>query len=99
MTTHHRPDSARPRTRSRTRRLAPRGRARRRARRLQVGQAPGRSSASVPDDYRDTHPIAIEEMLATMDIPVGLDTGRLTGPRQVEHRRLRPEIRGERQRG
>lgn len=35
---------------------------------------------SVPVDYRETHPIAIEEMLATMDIPVGLDTGRLSAP-------------------
>jgi pilus assembly protein CpaD len=35
---------------------------------------------SVPVDYRETHPIAIEEMLATMDIPVGLDTARLNAP-------------------
>jgi pilus assembly protein CpaD len=35
---------------------------------------------SVPVDYRETHPIAIEEQLATMDIPVGLDTARLSAP-------------------
>jgi pilus assembly protein CpaD len=33
---------------------------------------------SVPDDYRRTHPIAIDESLETMDIPVGLNTGRLS---------------------
>lgn len=34
-------------------------------------------TASIPDDYRVQHPITIDEQLATMDIPVGLDTGRL----------------------
>lgn len=34
---------------------------------------------SVPDDYRRTHPIAIDESIETMDIPVGLNTARLTG--------------------
>ena len=33
---------------------------------------------SVPDDYRRVHPIAIDESLETMDIPVGLNTGRLS---------------------
>ena len=33
-----------------------------------------------PDDYRTSHPINIDEKLFTMDIPVGLDTARLTTP-------------------
>jgi len=33
-----------------------------------------------PDDYRTSHPIKIDEKLFTMDIPVGLDTARLTTP-------------------
>jgi pilus assembly protein CpaD len=33
---------------------------------------------SVPDDYRVNHPIAVEEQVETMDIPVGLYTGRLS---------------------
>ena len=32
---------------------------------------------SVPDDYRRTHPIAIDESIDTMDVPVGLNTGRM----------------------
>lgn len=32
---------------------------------------------SVPDDYRRTHPIAVDESLETMDVPVGLNTGRM----------------------
>ena len=32
---------------------------------------------SVPDDYRRTHPIAIDESIETMDVPVGLNSGRL----------------------
>ena len=35
-------------------------------------------TGEVPDDYRLNHPIAIEERLVTMDIPVGLSTGRLS---------------------
>jgi pilus assembly protein CpaD len=35
-------------------------------------------TASIPDDYRIKHPITIDEQLATMDIPVGLDAGRLS---------------------
>jgi pilus assembly protein CpaD len=35
---------------------------------------------SVPDDYRVNHPILIDEQLAAMDVPVGLDTARLTAP-------------------
>lgn len=30
--------------------------------------------SGLPDDYRVNHPITIEEMLATLDIPVGLET-------------------------
>jgi len=33
---------------------------------------------SVPDDYRVNHPIAVEEQVETMDVPVGLYTGRLS---------------------
>jgi pilus assembly protein CpaD len=35
---------------------------------------------SIPDDYRVNHPIKIDEQLATMDIPIGLDTARLNTP-------------------
>jgi pilus assembly protein CpaD len=35
---------------------------------------------SIPDDYRVNHPILIDEQLATMDVPVGLDTARLSAP-------------------
>jgi pilus assembly protein CpaD len=35
---------------------------------------------SIPDDYRVSHPITIDEQLATMDVPVGLDTARLPTP-------------------
>ena len=35
---------------------------------------------SIPDDYRANHPITIDEQLSTMDIPVGLDTARLSTP-------------------
>jgi pilus assembly protein CpaD len=35
---------------------------------------------SIPDDYRVNHPIRIDEQLATMDVPVGLDTARLSAP-------------------
>jgi len=37
------------------------------------------TTGAVPDDYRLNHPIAIEEQVETLDIPVGLYTGRLTG--------------------
>jgi pilus assembly protein CpaD len=33
---------------------------------------------SVPEDYRTTHPIAIEEGIETLDVPAGLNTVRLT---------------------
>ena len=36
------------------------------------------TTGAVPDDYRLNHPIAIEEQVETMDVPVGLYTGRLT---------------------
>ncbi len=32
---------------------------------------------SVPDDYRTNHPIAIDESVQTMDIPVGINSGHL----------------------
>ena len=35
---------------------------------------------TVPDDYRVAHPIKIDDKLFTMDIPVGLDTARLSTP-------------------
>ncbi len=37
-------------------------------------------TGGIPDDYRHTHPIAVEEMLETMDVPVGQDSARLTTP-------------------
>ena len=40
-------------------------------------------TGGIPDDYRHNHPIAIEEMVQTMDIPVGQSTARLTGPVQT----------------
>ncbi len=40
--------------------------------------SPHEVTGEVPDDYRLNHPIAIEERLVTMDIPVGLSTGRLS---------------------
>jgi len=33
---------------------------------------------SVPEDYRTTHPIAIDESIETLDVPVGLNTGRMS---------------------
>ncbi len=35
-------------------------------------------TGGIPDDYRHNHPIAVEEMIESMDIPVGQDTARLT---------------------
>jgi pilus assembly protein CpaD len=35
---------------------------------------------AVPDDYRINHPIAIEEAVDTLDVPVALYTDRLTDP-------------------
>jgi pilus assembly protein CpaD len=37
-------------------------------------------TGGIPDDYRHNHPIAVEEMIETLDIPVGQSTARLTGP-------------------
>ena len=34
-------------------------------------------SGGIPDDYRHNHPIAVEEVLQTMDVPVGQDSARL----------------------
>lgn len=34
-------------------------------------------TGGIPDDYRHNHPIAVEEMLETMDVPVGQDSARL----------------------
>jgi pilus assembly protein CpaD len=36
-------------------------------------------TGAVPDDYRLNHPIAIEDKVETLDVPVGLYTARLTG--------------------
>jgi pilus assembly protein CpaD len=35
-------------------------------------------TGSVPDDYRVNHPIAVEEIVETLDVPVGLYTNRLS---------------------
>ncbi len=35
------------------------------------------TTGGIPDDYRHNHPIAVEEMLDTMDVPVGQDTAGL----------------------
>lgn len=32
---------------------------------------------AVPDDYRRNHPIAINELIDTMDVPVGINSGKL----------------------
>ena len=37
-------------------------------------------TGGIPDDYRHNHPIAVEEMLETMDVPVGQDTAELPKP-------------------
>lgn len=37
------------------------------------------TTGGIPDDYRHNHPIAVEEMIDSMDVPVGQDTQRLTG--------------------
>ena len=42
--------------------------------------APTETTGEVPTDYRRTHPIAVEESLETMDVPVGLSSAHLTGP-------------------
>ena len=34
-------------------------------------------TGGISDDYRHNHPIAVEEMLETMDVPVGQDSARL----------------------
>ncbi len=39
---------------------------------------PFETTGAAPDDYRTNHPIAIEEKVETLDIPVGVYTGRLT---------------------
>ncbi|MEX0852496.1 MAG: CpaD family pilus assembly protein [Bauldia sp.] len=38
---------------------------------------PFETTGAVPDDYRLNHPIAIEEMVETLDVPVGLYTAKL----------------------
>lgn len=35
------------------------------------------TTGGITDDYRHNHPIAVEEMLETMDVPVGQDSARL----------------------
>jgi pilus assembly protein CpaD len=37
------------------------------------------TTGGIPDDYRHNHPIAVEEMLVSMDVPVGQDSARLPG--------------------
>ena len=37
-------------------------------------------TGGIPDDYRHNHPIAVEEMVQTMDIPVGQSSSRIPGP-------------------
>ncbi len=39
-------------------------------------------TGGIPDDYRHNHPIAVEELLQTMDVPVGQDAARL--PKAVQ---------------
>jgi len=39
---------------------------------------PVETTGSIPDDYRINHPIAVEEQVETMDVPVGLYTGHLS---------------------
>lgn len=39
---------------------------------------PFETTGAVPDDYRLNHPIAIEEKVETLDVPVGVYTGGLT---------------------
>lgn len=41
---------------------------------------PYEQTGAVPDDYHTTHPITLAEQLATLDIPVSVDTAHLTGP-------------------
>jgi pilus assembly protein CpaD len=38
---------------------------------------PYETTGAVPDDYRLNHPIAVEEQVETLDVPVGLYSGRL----------------------
>ncbi len=42
--------------------------------------SPVELTGAVPDDYRLNHPIAIEEAVATLDVPVGLYTPQLSDP-------------------
>ena len=37
------------------------------------------TGSTLPDDYRVTHPISIEEAVDTMDVPVGMNSQHLTG--------------------
>lgn len=41
--------------------------------------SPYEITGAVPEDYRTNHPILIEEQIATLDVPVSVDTARLTG--------------------
>jgi pilus assembly protein CpaD len=38
------------------------------------------ATGGIPDDYRHNHPIAVEEVVQTMDVPVGQSSVRLSGP-------------------
>lgn len=42
--------------------------------------SPYEITGAVPEDYRTNHPILIEEQVATLDVPVGAGTSRLSGP-------------------
>jgi pilus assembly protein CpaD len=42
--------------------------------------SPFEATGSVPDDYRVNHPIAVEEIVETLDVPVGIYTNRLSTP-------------------
>jgi pilus assembly protein CpaD len=40
--------------------------------------SPYEVTGAIPDDYRTNHPITIEEKVETLDVPVSVDTARLT---------------------
>ncbi len=49
-------------------------------------------TGALPGDYRSNHPITIEDQIATLDVPVSVDTVHLTAAGQVEHRVLRAVV-------
>jgi pilus assembly protein CpaD len=48
-----------------------------------TGASPIDATASIPDDYRQRHPIAIQEADQTLNIFVGTGRGGLTGPQRA----------------